>query len=210
MGDEGHEGTTTELLQDRIEHDVTMGIRFLLNAQQHTNTNHMRGAVPGKYNPTTTNKISTTKRENSGNSGSGSVDTDESTSSEEEEEGEDEEHNLSNEVRVDYVQHSMSAVIAYEAYLLQKEEKAKAKQKEYHNHNTFQTKVQEKVNGVTDHIKKEMRRGRNKLTTTTKISDTFANLVLVGILLFFVCIILYIVYLPSYLSSKSSKLKKNF
>jgi len=199
MGDEGHEGTTTELLQDRIEHDVAMGIRFLLNAQQQTNTNQMRGAVPGKYNPTT--KSNTKNRENSG---SGSADA----SSSEEEESEEEEDNLSNEVRVDYVQHSMSAVIAYEAYLLQKEAKAAAKQR--NNNDTFQTKVQEKVHGVTDHLKKQMHRGRHTLTTTTKMSETYANVVLVGILLFFVCIILYIVLVPSYLSTQSSKLKKNF
>jgi hypothetical protein len=65
-------------LREQIWDDVTLGIQFLLQAQQTSTENNMRGAIPVKFP-----------------------------------------HRFDSdyEVRVDYVQHSMSAMIAYEKML---------------------------------------------------------------------------------------------
>lgn len=62
-------------LREKMRHHIELGIGFLLQSQQQTHHNNMKGAVPAVYPAET------------------------------EDDG---------EVRVDYVQHSMSAVIAYE------------------------------------------------------------------------------------------------
>lgn len=72
-------------LRERIWDDVTLGIQFLLDAQQTSTDNNMRGAVPAKYPY---------------------------------KKGDDDDDDM--EVRVDYVQHSMSAVIAYEQMITMK------------------------------------------------------------------------------------------
>ena len=198
LGDPDHADTTTELLRDRIEHDVTWGIQFLLHAQHTTNEQGMRGAMPGKVRP----QIKWGTRHEA----------------EEESSSEDQEDPLLTEVRVDYVQHSLSAVIAYEAYLLQKEEKVQQDQKRRPIfHTNMSDKVhkvqatvtehvhtaQDKVHHVTDHVKQRL---RTQNSTTTPM-DTFINVaLLLGILLFFFVIVVYVLYVPSYLLSSSSSL----
>ena len=203
LGDPDHADTTTELLRDRIEDDVTWGIQFLLHAQHTTNEKGMRGAMPGKVQPGVAHPA---------------TEETEHEAAEEESSSDDPEDPLLTEVRVDYVQHSLSAVIAYEAYLLQKD---KVQQDQKHRHSSFNTKLsdkvhnvqatvtehvhtaQDKVHHVTDHVKQRL---RTQNSTTTPM-DTFINVaLLLGILLFFFVIVVYVLYVPSYLLSSSSSL----
>ena len=197
MGDEGLEDGTTELLRDRIEYDVAMGIRFLLNAQHKSNHNNMRGAMPGKYVPpiTTTTTTTTTNKSNLKKL----VDIDNGDEENEEEE-EEEEQNMTTEVRVDYVQHSMSAVIAYESYLLEKQQRIIDDES-----GTKKSNFKNKVRGVADHITKHIRSKIHNKNNPNATNDTLANFALLGILMFFVLIIIYIAYMPSLLSSSSLK-----
>jgi len=201
MGDEGIEDGTTELLRDRIEYDVAMGIRFLLNAQHKSNRNNMRGAMPGKYIPP--------KAVVDSNVNNDDTDTDD-------EEDDEEEENMTTEVRVDYVQHSMSAVIAYESYLLEKQQRIIDESSDGINNNSNDNNnFKNKVHDVADHITKRIRSRMilpNTMTTTmtNNNNDTLANFALLGIILFFVLIIIYIAYMPSLLGLSSSSLKRFF
>ena len=198
LGDPDHADTTTELLRDRIEHDVTWGIQFLLHAQHTTTEKGMRGAMPGKVRPQIKGGTS-------------------HEAAEEESSSDDQEDPLLTEVRVDYVQHSLSAVIAYEAYLLQKEQVHQDQKHRQSFHTNMSDKVhkvqatvtehvhtaQDKVHHVTDHVKQRL---RTQNSTTTPM-DTFINVaLLLGILLFFFVIVVYVLYVPSYLLSSSSSL----
>ena len=161
----GNHADATELLRDRIERDVGMGIRFLLEAQQKTDQNSMRGAVPGMY--------------------SGKKPAALSKSNDDEEEGSEdgeEDYHLA-EVRVDYVQHSMSAVIAYESYLLSKTQQAKKR---------FHEIVHEKVRNVADPI---LHHVRKKIDTATR-SSTFVNYSILALLLCFVVAVIALAYCP--------------
>ena len=193
MGDEGLEDGTTELLRDRIEYDVAMGIRFLLNAQHKSNHHNMRGAMPGKYVPPITTTTTTTNKSNLKKL----VDID---NGDEENEEEEEEQNMTTEVRVDYVQHSMSAVIAYESYLLEKQQRIIDDES-----GTKKSNFKNKVRGVADHITKHIRSKIHNKNNPNATNDTLANFALLGILMFFVLIIIYIAYMPSLLSSSSLK-----
>jgi hypothetical protein len=158
----GGDSDATELLKDRMERDVGMGIRFLLDAQQKNNHNEMRGAVPGMYNGRKPVVSSSRAGENSND------------------ESEDENYDLA-EVRVDYVQHSMSAVMAYEKFLLKKMEKQ-------HKKKAFHEKVHEKVHKVVHHVK-------HKFEAATA-SSAFGNYCILGAVCSLVTIVVCLAYLP--------------
>ena len=162
----GGDSDDTELLRDRIERDVGSGIRFLIKAQQKNDRNNMRGAVPGKY----TGKIPVLPA---------------SANPARYEESDDEEKHDSDfdlaEVRVDYVQHSMSAVMAYEAFLLDKLEKR-------YNQKGFHEKVHEKVHKAVRHVK-------HKFDAATA-SSAFVNYVILGAVCLLFSIVVCLAYLP--------------
>mmetsp|Transcript_6369 Transcript_6369/g.15272 ORF Transcript_6369/g.15272 Transcript_6369/m.15272 type:complete len:200 (+) Transcript_6369:208-807(+) len=151
----------TELLKDRIERDVDMGIRFLLQAQQKSDQRNMRGAVPGKF--TGKQPVFSAK---------GGNDED------------DEDFDLA-EVRIDYVQHSLSAVMAYEAYLLDKIEKRNAGK-------AFHEKVHEKVRSVADPIIHRVRNHIDKATST----DANVNYGILGAMGLLVLAVVCVAYMP--------------
>ena len=174
------EGDTTELLRDRIEHDVGLGIRFLLKAQQKDNKNNMRGAVPGKYTGQHPANLNVNLKEsNLGHAADVDADADADAASEDEEDSEDDEDYDISEVRVDYVQHSMSAVMAYESFLLKKKNQKEEGKR-------FRDKVNEKVHRVADKVK-------HKIDNVTR-SSTFVNLVLLCIVVFLVLVVICIAY----------------
>lgn len=182
----GDEHDATELLKDRIERDMDMGIRFLLTTQQKSDRNDMRGAVPGKFtgrqpvfpihraesnddDPIST-KAGTYENEN-----------------ENEPESEDKDFNLA-EVRVDYVQHSMSAVMAYETFLLDKLEKRHA-QKGFHE------KVHENVHKVHEKVHKVVHRVKLKINTATA-SEVFVNYAILGAICLLAIVVICLAYFP--------------
>jgi len=151
----GGESDAAELLKDRIERDVDMGIRFLLKAQVKNTQKNMLGAVPGMY------------------SGKRPVSNDNS-------EDEDEDFDLA-EVRVDYVQHSLSAVMAYEAFLERKLEKLRGDK-------AFHEKVHEKVKKVAHHVKRQI--------DVATASSVFVNYAILASASLFVCIAVCLAYVP--------------
>ena len=163
-------GDATELLRDRIERDIEMGIRFLLKAQHKSDRNNMRGAVPGKYTGRRP-VFSTTKNNRAAH--------DDQKGSEDD----DEDYYIA-EVRVDYVQHSMSAVMAYESFLLNKTQQ---KRKRFHEI------VHEKVHNVADPIFHHVRR---KIDTATR-SSTFVNYAILVAVGFLVLVVVGLAYCPA-------------
>ena len=155
----GGESNASELLKDRIERDVGMGIRFLLKAQQKTDFNLMRGAVPGRFTGKKPAALPPVSKE----------------------EEYDEDYDMA-EVRVDYVQHSMSAVMAYEAFLLDKIGKR-------HEQLAFHEKVHHAVHHAVRHVK-------HKFDNATA-SAVFVNYAILGAVCLLVTIVLSIVYLPT-------------
>ena len=155
----GGESNASELLKDRIERDVSMGIRFLLKAQQKTDFNLMRGAVPGRFTGKKPAALPPVSKE----------------------EEYDEDYDMA-EVRVDYVQHSMSAVMAYEAFLLDKMGKR-------HEQLAFHEKVHHAVHHAVRHVK-------HKFDNATA-STVFVNYAILGAVCLLVTIVLSIVYLPT-------------
>lgn len=85
------------------------------------------------------------------------------------------------EVRVDYVQHSMSAIIAYEDYLRDKVEKR-------HNQKAFHERVH-------DHVHKAVRHVKNKFDTATS-SSVFVNYLILGTVCWLVSFVVCLAYLP--------------
>jgi len=150
----GTEGDSTEPLRNRIERDVGSAIRFLLRAQLKTDYNNMKGAIPGQV---TTEKLDLPEY------------------------GEDEDFDFA-EVRVDYVQHSMSAVMAYEAFLLDKMEKR-------HNQKAFHERVNEHVHKAVKHVK-------HKFDTATS-SSVFVNYCILGAVCLLFGVVVCLAYLPS-------------
>jgi len=165
-------GDATELLRDRIERDVEMGIRFLLKAQQKSDRNNMRGAVPGKY--TGKRPVLSTKYNRAGR-----IAHDDQEGSEDD----DEDYYIA-EVRVDYVQHSMSAVMAYESYLLNKTQQ---KRKRFHE------KIHEKVHNIADPI---LHHVRKKIDTATR-SSTFVNYAILVAVGFLILVMVGLAYCPA-------------
>jgi hypothetical protein len=163
----GGESDATELLKDRIERDVGTGIRFLLQAQQKTDRNGMRGAVPGKFTGRKPAALPASSAE--------------SSNDESEDEQNDKDFHLA-EVRVDYVQHSMSAVMAYETFLLDEMEKR-------HEQMAFHEKVHQVVHHAVRHVK-------HKIDTATA-SSAFVNYVILGAVCLLVTVVMTLVYLPS-------------
>ena len=151
----GGESDAAELLKDRIERDVGIGIHFLLKAQQKSKRNNMLGAVPGMY------------------SGKRPVANEDS-------EDEDEDFDLA-EVRVDYVQHSLSAVMAYEVYLQNKLET-------FQDRKGFHEKVHEKVQKVAHHVKRQI--------DIATASSVFVNYAILASSSLFVCIVVILAYVP--------------
>lgn len=178
------QGDATELLLDRIEHDVGLGIQFLLEAQEKSNRNGMRGAVPGKF---TGKRPSLPKKKDQRQQHQASNDDEEDSGDEDE----DENYEIS-EVRVDYVQHSMSAIMAYEAFLLNK---TKRKQKGFHQ------VVNEKVHRVTDPI---IHHVRKKIGIATR-SSTFVNYALLGGVICIVLAVVVLAYCPMLFTWPCSK-----
>jgi len=177
----GTEDDAAELLKDRIERDVGMGIRFLLNAQQKNDHNNMRGAIPGKF------VIGDPQPPEQHHSGSS-----------------DEEHDLAfdlAEVRVDYVQHSLSAVIAYESFLLGRLEKN-------HGEKAFHEKVQE-VYKVYHKVKRHVKH-RFDIATA---SQAFVNYAILGSICFLVSVAVCLAYSPcsifSFLAGRRRRRRRN-
>ena len=154
-------GDATELLINRIERDVGSGIRFLLKAQLKSDNYNMKGAVPGKF--TTRTKLSPPPH----SSKSGESD-------------DDEDYDFA-EVRVDYVQHSMSAIMAYEAFLLDKIEKN-------HNQKAFHERVHENVHKAVRHVKHKI----NKVAS----SSLYVNCIILGSVCCLVILVVCLAYLP--------------
>ena len=135
----------------------------------------MRGAVPGKY----TGQHPANEKFYESNLGH-AADADADAASEDEEDSEDEDYDIS-EVRVDYVQHSMSAVMAYESFLLNKKNQKEEGKR-------FRDKVNEKVHRVADNMK-------HKIDDVTR-SSTFVNLALLCIVVFLMLAMIGIAYFP--------------
>lgn len=173
----GGGGDGAELLKDRLERDVDTGIRFLLKSQQKNDANNMRGAVPGNFNgrkPVLPPGSSSSHEEDASKSKSNSND----------ESSEDEEHDEDFEladVRVDYVQHSMSAVMAYEAFLIDKLAKR-------HKGKAFHEKVHEHVHKVVHHVKHKI--------DVASASSTFVNCAIMGSVCLLLTIVVCLAYLP--------------
>ena len=165
----GTEGDSTEPLINRIERDVGSAIRFLLRAQFKTDYNNMKGAIPGQV---TTEKLDLPEY------------------------GEDEDFDFA-EVRVDYVQHSMSAVMAYEAFLLEKMEKR-------HNQKAFHERVHEHVHKAVKHVK-------HKFDTATS-SSVFVNYCILGAVCLLFSFAVCLAYLPwswiSFLGRRSRRRRR--
>ena len=85
------------------------------------------------------------------------------------------------EVRVDYVQHSMSAIMAYEAFLLDKIEKR-------HNQKAFHERVHEHVHKAVRHVK-------HKFDAATS-SSAFINYLILGTACWLVSVVVCLAYLP--------------
>ena len=151
------EENATELLKDRMERDIAIGIQFLLKAQVKSDFHNMKGAVPGRF---TLKKLSPPPN------------------NDELEEDEDFEYA---EVRIDYVQHSMSAVMAYESFLLDKK-------LQHENKKAFHKRV-------NDNVHKAVRRVKHKINTATS-SAVFVNYVILATVCIFVVLVIALAYLP--------------
>jgi len=166
----GPETDATELLRDRMDRDIELGISFLLRAQQKHNQNEMRGAVPGKW-------TGRAPRSQNGSNDDNSNSEDESNS---EKESKDPDFSIA-EVRVDYVQHSLSAVMAYEAYLLDKLDQE-------HNSKGFHEKVHEKFHKVAHHVKHHIEKA--------KASSVFMNYAIIAALGALITLAVCLAYQP--------------
>jgi len=173
------EGDPTELLRDRIERDVGMGIRFLLQAQQKSNQNKMRGAVPGMYTGKTP-VLPHLGKEDSSNS----------------EDEEDEDFQIA-EVRVDYVQHSLSAVLAYEAFL-------KARANEAGARKGFHQAVHETVRKVAAPIIHHVKRRLDMVTRST----TMVNYAVLCSVVAFVAAVVGLAYCPGFCFGRRRRRKR--
>lgn len=156
FGDDEEEDAT-ELLKDRIERDVAAGIKFLFQAQVKSDFHNMKGAVPARF---TMKKLSPPPNDD--------------------ERQEDEDFEYA-EVRIDYVQHSMSAVMAYESFLLRKKE-------EYQNNKAFHKRVNEHVRKAVNHAKHRIHKAAS--------SSVFVNYAILATVCVFVLLVIGLAYLP--------------
>ena len=151
------EEDATELLKDRMERDIAIGIKFLLKAQVKSDFHNMKGAVPGRF---TLKKLSPPPN-NDGH--------------------EDDEDFEFAEVRIDYVQHSMSAVMAYERFLLDKK-------MQHENNKAFHRRVKDNVHKAARHVKHKINNAAS--------SAVFVNYAILATVCIFVILVIALAYLP--------------
>lgn len=154
------EEDATELLKDRIERDVTSGIRFLLKSQVKTDFHYMKGAVPGKF---TTKKLSPPPLDSNDDRHENDKDFDYA------------------EVRIDYVQHGMSAVMAYEKFLLDKIEAN-------HSNKAFHKRVHENVHKAVRDVKHKIHKAAS--------SSIFVNYAILATVWLVAILVICLAYLP--------------